>query len=55
METKIIDNHPTLKNSDERFRKILNSLVDSFRIEGIHFSDEELKRMVGRVEGEIKK
>ncbi len=55
METKIIDNHPALKNSDERFRKILQSMVDSFQIEGIHFPEEELKNMVGRVEEEIKK
>jgi hypothetical protein len=55
METKIIDNHPSLKNSDERFQKILQSLVDSFQIEGIHFSEEELKGIVGRVEADIKK
>ncbi|GEM_PF-5801831 len=55
METKIIHNHPSLKNTEERFKKILDSLVASFQIEGICFEDDVLKEMVERVEKEIKK
>ena len=55
METKVTDTHPFLQNSDERFKKMLNSIVDSFQIEGIHFSDEELNRLVNKVESELKR
>ncbi|WP_439184754.1 hypothetical protein [Carboxylicivirga taeanensis] len=55
METRIIDNHPSLKNSDERFKKMLDAMVVSFQIEGIHFSDEELQKMAAQVEDELKK
>ncbi len=55
METKVIDNHPSLKNSEERFKKMLDSLVVSFQIEGIHFSEDELKKIVAPIEDEIKK
>ncbi|WP_430809310.1 MULTISPECIES: hypothetical protein [unclassified Carboxylicivirga] len=55
METKIIDDHPFLNRYEDRFRKILDSLVVSFQLEGIHFSDEELQKMVVKVESELKK
>ncbi len=55
METKIIDTHPSLKNKDKRFELMLESLLDSFQIEGICFSKEELLQIVNVVEAEIKK
>ncbi|MBR8535262.1 hypothetical protein KDU71_06805 [Carboxylicivirga sediminis] len=55
METKIIDSNPSLKNTEERFQKMLHSLVASFQIEGIHFSEEELQSMVIHVEEDLKK
>lgn len=53
METKIIDNHPSLCNSDVRFSKTIESIVSSFMIEGILFSEEELKELVRKIEEEI--
>jgi len=55
METRIIDNHPSLKNADERFEKMLESIVSSFVIEGIQFSENELLELVQKIEGEIRK
>ncbi|MCT4587057.1 MAG: hypothetical protein N4A71_04490 [Carboxylicivirga sp.] len=55
METKIIDNHPSLKKSEDRFKKVLDSLVASFQIEGIHFDEKDLQKIAGDVEKEIKK
>ena len=54
-ETKIIDSHPTLKKSEDRFKKVMDSLVASFQIEGIHFEEEDLKKIVGKLEKELKK
>jgi len=55
MDLKVIDNHPYLNNIDERYSKTLESIVSSFRIEGIVFAKEELANMVKRVEEDLRK
>ena len=55
METKVIDTHPSLRNVDQRFNKTIESIVSSFRIEGISFSDEVLAEIVKKVEEEVRK
>ena len=55
METKIIDSHPSLRNYDVRFSKTIESVVTSFKIEGIKFSEEELRKIIQKVEAEIKR
>jgi len=55
METKVIDTHPSLRNVDQRFNKTIESIVSSFRIEGIFFSDEVLAEIVKKVEEEVRK
>jgi len=55
METKVIDTHPCLNAVDQRFHKTIESIVTSFRIEGIFFSDDELAQMVQRVEEDLRK
>ncbi|WP_185968945.1 hypothetical protein [Carboxylicivirga sp. M1479] len=50
-----MDIHPSLINADERFSKILDSMLVSFQIEGIHFDEEEIKNMVGRIKEDLRK
>lgn len=55
MEIKVIDNHPFLQDAEVRFLKSVDAIITSFNIEGINFSDEELREMVKQVELEVKK
>ncbi len=54
MEISILNNHPTLKESEERFIKTVDSIVSSFQIEGIEFSSEELDEMIATVKEDLK-
>lgn len=54
METSILNNHPTLKDIEERFSKTVDSVVSSFQIEGIEFSSEELEEMITNVKEDLK-
>lgn len=54
MEMNEINTHPSLKGSDERFKKTVESMVSSFQIEGIEFSPEELEEMIQLIKQDLK-
>jgi len=54
MEMSVVDNHPKLKESEVRFSKTVDSVVSSFRIEGIEFDVAELEEMISNVKKDLK-
>ncbi len=54
MKKSVMDSHPELKEEDVRFNKTVDSVVSSFQIEGIDFSQKELEEMISKVKEELK-
>lgn len=54
MEKRIIDGHPSLKETDIRFKKTLESIISSFEIEGIRLSQEELLKIEQKVRDDLR-
>lgn len=54
MEISVVEKHPELKELDIRFIKTVDSVICSFRLEGIEFSPVELEEMISNVKEVLK-
>ncbi|WP_158275713.1 hypothetical protein [Marinilabilia rubra] len=54
MEKKVIETNNNFLDTDDRVSKVVDSVVESFAIEGIVFSEEELRKLIADFREEIK-
>lgn len=54
MEKKIIETNAYFISMEDRITKVVDTVVESFAVEGIVFSDDELKKLVEDFRKEIK-
>jgi hypothetical protein len=54
MEKKVIELNNNFLDAEERVSKVVDSVVESFAIEGIIFTDEELRQLILDFREEIK-
>lgn len=54
MEKRVIETNTNFLETEERVSKVVDSVVESFAIEGIVFSREELDKLVADFREEIK-
>ncbi|WP_462318068.1 hypothetical protein [Marinilabilia sp.] len=54
MEKKVIETNTNFLEAEERVSKVVDSVIESFAIEGIVFSENELEKLVADFKEEIK-
>jgi hypothetical protein len=54
MERKVIETNTNFLEAEERVSKVVDSVIESFAIEGIVFSENELEKLVADFREEIK-
>jgi hypothetical protein len=54
MEKKIIETNAYFISMEDRITKVVDTVVESFAVEGIVFSEDELKKLVEDFRKEIK-
>lgn len=54
MEKKVIETNTNFLEAEDRVSKVVDSVIESFAIEGIVFSENELEKLVADFREEIK-
>ena len=54
MEKKIVETNVNFIETEKRVSKVIDSIVESFKIEGIVFTEEELNELISDFREEIK-